>query len=513
MQNKQSRNGIINKEIVMEEKRELVAFLMREYGFQFRSLDRNVLDRNVHMQAREESMEQGGEYHDWTVPPSREERCLVSLDGWEIPVRDAVSDIVAAAERVLQDGGQSFLAELDDDEMVGLMEMVCEEISESQYYPYPTVSRGDREFAGYALDMAVLCDRPEEVKRAAWNLQQFVESVGSFGGALRDVYGSPFWMAVTLEPHDIMESALPRMAVEVLDDLDGTSLGFGEFSVRFPEKISFSFDGTEDGFAERFEKVLGSIAEGMRVVETGEADREGCLEMTRQAFREEAVQLVKCFRTNFFEDRHAGEWWHDTLGMDAGEVIGYIQNQDARSRMGALKEMYRLRTLGGRYGLPDRENLEELDRIGEAFQTDSHQGVAGLASRIRDAAERGMQALGRMEVFRDVMREAAGDVARKGASDSVREAAGLDAGSMQEVYLRGRMPDVGRLDSPVLLEIYPGDGKDSFHISLEAEPMAYQHGAYAVRWPVLEKVADALERREAQAEKKGQGRKKGTVER
>ena len=492
----------------MEEKRELVAFLMREYGFQFRNVD-----NTGHVPVQGESVEGDGEYRDWTVPPSREERCLVSLDGWEIPVRDAISDIVAAAERVLQDGGQSFLAELDDDEMVELLEMVSEEIGECQYYPYPTVSRGDREFAGYALDMAVLCDRPEEVKQAAWNLRQFVESVGSFGGALRDVYGSPFWMAVTLEPHDIMESALPRMAVEVLDDLDGTSLGLGEFSVRFPKKICFSFDGTEDGFAERFEKVLGSIAEGMRVVETGEADREGCLEMARQAFREESVRLVKSFRTNYFEDSHAGEWWHDTLGMDAGEVVGYIQNQDARSRMGALKEMYRLRTLGGRYGLPDRENLEELARIGEAFQTDSHQGVAGLASRIRDAAERGMQALGRMEVFRDVMQEAAGDAVRDGAGDSVRETAGLVAGSTQGVYLRGRMPDVGRLDSPVLLEVYPGDGKDSFHISLEAEPMAYRHSTNAARWPVLEKVADALERKEAQTKKKGQERKKGTVER
>lgn len=502
----------------MEEKRELVAFLMREYGFQFKNvdgnvLDRNVLDRDVHVQAVGDSMEQGGEYRGWAALASREERCLVSLDGWEIPVRDALSEIVAAAERVLQDGGQSFLAELDDDEMVELLEMVSGEIRESQYYPYPTVSRGDREFAGYALDMAVLCDRSEEVKQAAWNLEQFVENVGSFGGALRDVYGSPFWMAVTLEPQDITKSALPRMAVEVLDDLEGASLGLGDFYVRFPEKICFSFDGTEEGFVEEFEKALEKIAGEMEVVGTGEPDREGCLEMARQAFWEESVRMVKNFQTNFFEDSHAGEWWHDTLGMDAGEVVGYIRDQDARSRMGALKEIYRLRTLGGSYGLPDRENLEDLARIGEAFQKDSHQGVAGLASRIRDAAERGMRALGRMEVFRDVMQEDAGDAVREGASDLVQQAAGLGASPMQEVYLCGRMPDVGRLDSPVLLEVHPGDGKDSFHISLEAEPMAYRHGAYAVRWPVLGKVADALERREAQAEKKGQGRKKGTVER
>lgn len=502
----------------MEEKRELVAFLMREYGFQFRdmdgnSLDRNVLDRNVHVQAVGDSMEQGGEYRGWAALASREERCLVSLDGWEIPVRDALSDIVAAAERVLQDGGQSFLAELDDDETVELLEMVSGEIRESQYYPYPTVSRGDREFASYALDMAVLCDRPEEVKQAAWNQEQFVENVGSFGGALRDIYGSPFWMAVTLEPQDITKSALPQMAVEVLDDLDGTSLGLGDFYVRFPEKIYFSFDGTEEGFVEEFEKALEKIAGEMEVIGTGEPDREGCLEMVRQAFREESVRLVKSFRTNFFEDSHAGEWWHDTLGMDAGEVVSYIQNQDARSRMGALKEMYRLRTSGGQRGLPDRENLEELVQIGEAFQKDSHKGVAGLASRIRDVAERGMQALGRMEVFRDVMREAVRDAVRENTGDMAQEGAGLGASLMQEVYMRGHMPDVGRLDSPVLLEVHPGNGKDSFHISLEAEPMAYRHGAYAARWPVLEKVAGALERREAQAEKKGQGRKKETVER
>lgn len=500
----------------MEEKRELVAFLMREYGFQFRNMD-----NAGYVPVQGASVEGDGEYHDWTVPPSREERCLVSLDGWEIPVRDALSDIVAAAERVLQDGGQSFLAELDDDEMVELLEMVSGEIGESQYYPYPTVSRGDREFAGYALDMAVLCDRPEEVKQAAWNLEQFVENVGSFGGALRDVYGSPFWMAVTLEPQDITKSVIPRMAVEVIDDMEGASLGLGDFYVRFPEKICFSFDGTEGGFVEEFEKTLEKIAGEMEVAGTGEPDREGCLEMVRQAFREESVRMVKSFQTNFFEDSHAGEWWHDTLGMDAGEVAGYIQNQDARSRMGALKEMYRLRTLGGRYGLPDRENLEELVQIGEAFQKDSHKGVAGLASRIRDAAERGMRALGRMEIFRDVMRETAGDavqetagdVMREVASDRMQEPAGLGAGLMQEVCLRGRMPDVGRLDSPVLLEVRPGDGKDPFHISLEAEPMAYRHGAYAVRWPVLGKVADALEGREAQAGKKGQGRKKETVER
>lgn len=492
----------------MEEKRELVAFLMREYGFQFRNVD-----NTGHVPVQGASVEGDGEYRDWTVPPSREERCLVSLDGWEIPVRDAISDIVAAAERVLQDGGQSFLAELDDEELVGLLEMVSEEIGESQYYPYPTVSRGDREFAGYALDLAVLCDRPEEVKRAAWNLQQFVENVGSFGGALRDVYGSPFWMAVTLEPHDITKSAFPQMAVEVIDDLEGASLGLGDFYVRFPEKICFSFDGTEDGFLEEFEKALEKIAGEMEAVSAGEADREGCLEMARQAFREESVRMVKNFRTNYFEDSHAGEWWHDTLGMDAGEVIGYIQNQDVRSRMGTLKEMYRLRTLGGRYGLPDRENLEELIRIGEAFQKDSHQGVAGLASRIRDAAERGMRALGRMEIFRNVMKETAGDAVREGARDLVQESAGLGAGPMREVYLRGRMPDVGRLDSPVLLEVYPGDGKDSFHISLEAESMAYRYSANAARWPVLEKVADALESRETQEKKKGQERKKGTVER
>lgn len=486
----------------MEEKRELVAFLMREYGFQFRSMD-----NAGHVPVQGASVEGDGEYHGWTGLPSREERCLVSLDGWEIPVRDAISDIVAAAERVLQDGGQSFIAELDDDEMVGLMEMVCGEIIESQYYPYPTVSRGDREFAGYALDMAVLCDRPEEVKQAARNLQQFVESVGSFGGALRDVYGSPFWMAVTLEPQDITESALPRMAVEVLDDLDGTSLGLGEFSIRFPGKICFSFDGTEEGFAERFENVLGSVAGGMRVAGIGEADREGCLEMARQAFREESVRMVKSFRTNYFDDSHAGEWWHDTLGMDAGEVVGYIQNQDARSRMGALKEMYRLRTSGGRYGLPDRGQLEELVQIGEAFRKDSHQGVAGLASRIRDAAERGMRALGRMEVFRDVARDAAGEIEGADAGPDV------DAVPAGDARLFGRMPDVGRLDSPVLLEVCPGDGKAPFHISLEAEPMAYRHSANAARWPALEKAADALERGEAQEGKKGKGKRKGEVER
>lgn len=481
----------------MEEKKELVAFLMREYGFQFRNVD-----NAGHVPVQGAPVEGDGEYHNWTGPPSRDERCLVSLDGWEIPVRDALSDIVAAAERVLQDGGQSFLAELDDDEMAGLLEMVSEEIGESQYYPYPTVSRGDREFAGYALDMAVLCDRPEEVKQAAWNLEQFVENVGSFGGALRDIYGSPFWMAVTLEPQDIMESALPRMAVEVIDDLEGASLGLGDFYIRFPEKICFSFDGTEEGFAEEFEKALEKVAGEMEVVSAGEPDREGCLEMVRQAFREESVRMVKSFQTNFFEDSHAGEWWHDTLGMDTGEVVGYIQNQDARSRMGALKEMYRLRTLGGRYGLPDRENLEELARIGEAFQKDSHQGVAGLASRIRDAAERGMRALGRMEVFRDVMQEAAGEGVE---SDK-------DSVSVGEVRLCGRMPDVGRLDSPVALEVH-SVGQNPFRISLEAAPMAYRHGAYAARWPVLEKVADVLEGKEAQTEKKGQERKKGTVER
>lgn len=503
-------DGVIYKEIVMEEKRELVAFLMREYGFQFKNMD-----GNGHVQAMGDSMEQGGEYRGWAALASREERCLVSLDGWEIPVRDALSDIVAAAERVLQDGGQSFLAELDDDEMVELLEMVSEEIRESQYYPYPTVSRGDREFAGYALDMAVLCDRPEEVKQAAWNLEQFVENVGSFGNALRDIYGSPFWMAVTLEPHDITKSALPRMAVEVIDDLEGASLGLGDFYVRFPEKIYFSFDGTEEGFVDEFEKALEKIAGEMEVASAGETDREGCLEMVRQAFREESVRMVKSFQTNFFEDSHAGEWWHDTLGMDAGEVVGYIQDQDARSRMGALKEMYRLRTLGGRYGLPDRENLEELARIGESFQKDSHQGVAGLASSIRDAAERGMRALGRMEIFRDVMREAAGDAVREGAGDVVQKAAGADrdSPSVGKVQLFGRMPDVGRLDSPVLLEVHPGDGKECFHISLEAEPMAYRHSAYAARWPVLEKAADALERKEMQAGKKCQERKKGTVER
>jgi len=217
--------------------------------------------------------------------------------------------------------------------------------------------------------------------------------------------------------------------------------------------------------------------------------------------------MVKSFRTNYFEDSHAGEWWHDTLGMDAGEVIGYIQNQDARSRMGALKEMYRLRTLGGRYGLPDRGQLEELVQIGEAFRKDSHQGVAGLASRIQDAAERGMRALGRMEIFRDVVREAAGEIEGADAGPDV------DAVPVGDARLFGRMPDVGRLDSPVLLEVCPGDGKAPFHISLEAEPMAYRHSANAARWPVLEKAADALERGEKQAEKKGQGRKKETVER
>jgi len=494
---------MIDKEIVMEEKRELVAFLAREYGFQFRNVD-------YAGQAQGVSGESGGEYHDWTKPPSGEERCLVSLDGWEIPVRDALSDIVAAAERVLQDGGRSFLAELDDEEMVGLMEMVSGEISEGQYYPYPTVSRGDREFAEYALDMAVLCDRPEEVRQAAWNLRQFVENVGFFGSALRDVYGSPFWMAVTLEPQDITENALPRMAVEVLDDLDGAALGLGEFSVHFPDKMCFSFDGTEQGFTERFEKVLESVAGGMRVTGTGELDREGCLEMARQAFREDCSRRVKSFRTNYFEDSHAAEWRHDMLGMDAGEVAGYIQNQDARSRMGVLKEAYRLHTSGVLQGLPEKGRLEELARIGEAFQKDSHQGVAGLASRIRDVAERGLRALGRMEVVRGVMREAAVGVAQEGGEPD------MDSVSAGEVRLCGRMPDVGRLDSPVALEVCPA-GKQPFRISLEADPVAYRNSAYAARWPLLGKVADALEGKdavgEARAGRKGQERKKGAVER
>lgn len=491
----------------MEEKRELVAFLAREYGFRFRNVD-----GNGHAQTMGAPAEQGGEYHNWTLPPSREERCLVSLDGWEIPVRDAVSDIVAAAERVLQAGGQSFLAELDDDEMLGLLEMVSEEIGEGQYYPYPTVSRGDREFADYALEMAVLCDRPEEVRQAAWNLQQFVEHVGSFGGALRDVYGNPFWMAVTLEPQDIRESGIPRMAVEVLDDLDGAALGLGEFSIRFPRKLCFSFDGTEGGFAERFEKVLGSVAEGMRIAGAADPDREGCLEVARQAFREESARMVKSFHTNFFEDGHAGEWQHDTLGMDTGEVVSYIRGRDARSRMGVLKEMYRLRTAGGPQGLPDRAGLEELVRIGQAFQKDSHQGVAGLASRIRDAAERGIRALGRMEVFRDVVREAAGDALGEGTGGFMEETAGLDAGLAQEAYLRGRMPDVGRLDSPVVLEVYPA-GQDPFRISLEAVPAVYRHSAFAARWPLLGKAADVLEGKEAQKGKKGKGKTKEMAER
>ena len=69
-------DGIINKETVMEEKRELVAFLAREYGFRFRNVD-----GNGHVQTMGAPAEQGGEYHNWTLPPSREERCLVSQIG------------------------------------------------------------------------------------------------------------------------------------------------------------------------------------------------------------------------------------------------------------------------------------------------------------------------------------------------------------------------------------------------------------------------------------------------
>ena len=493
------------KEIAMEEKRELAALLAREYGFQFRNMD-----SAGRVQNQGASVEGGGEYRNWTAPPSREERCLVSLDGWEIPVRDAVSDIVAAAERVLQAGGQSFLAELDDGEMLGLLEMVCEEITEGQYYPYPTVSRGDREFADYALEMAVLCGRPEEVRQAAWNLQQFVGHVGTFGNALRDVFGSPFWVAVTLEPQDITEGAFPRMAVEALDDVEGASLGLGDFTVHFPKKICFSYAGTDEGFAERFERALKSVAGEMRVSGTGALDREVCLERAGQAFREDCARMVKGFQTNYFEDTHAGEWWRDTLGMEAGEVVSYIQDQDVRSRMGALKEMYRLHTVGGPQGLPDRGSLEELVQISEAFQKDSHQGVAGLASRIRDAVERGMRALGRMEVFQDAAREASGEAGR--IVVEVGAELDLEAVSAGEVRLRGRMPDADRLDSPVLLEVYPA-GREPFHISLEAAPAVYRHSAFNARWPVLGKAADMLEEREVQAEKKGQRRKMGTVDR
>lgn len=491
---------MIDKEAVMEEKRELAAFLAREYGFQFRNMD-----NAGYVPGQGASVGSGGGHHGW-MPPSGEERCLISLDGWEIPVRDALSDIAAAAERVLQEGGQSFLAELDDDEILGLLEMVCEEIAESQYYPYPTVSRGDREFAKYALDLAVLCDRPEEVRQAAWNLQQFVEHVGSFGSALRDVYCAPFWIAVTLEPQDITENAFPRMAVEAMDDLDGAALGLGECTVHFPKKICFSYDGTDEGFAERFERVLESAAGGIRVAGMDGAEQDGCLEMARQAFREDSARMVRSFQADYFEDSHAGEWWHDTLGMDAGEVVSYIQRQDVRSRMGALKEMYRLRTAGGPDGLPAREDLEELAQIGEAFRKDSHQGVAGLASRIRDAAGRGMRALGRMEIFKDAARDAAGGAGRSGA--------GLDADAVfaEEARLFGRMPDVDRLDSPVILEVYPA-GKEPFHISLEAAPAAYRHSGFAAKWPVLGKAADALEQGEKQMGKKGKEKEKGTVER
>lgn len=483
----------------MEEKRELASYLVREYGFQFR----NMVNAG-YVPGQAASVGSGGEYRGWTALPSGEDRCLVSLDGREIPVRDALSDIAAAAERVLQEGGQSFLAELDDGEMAGLVGMACEEILEGQYYPYPTVSRGDREFAKYALDLAVLCGRPEGVRQAAWNLQQFVENVGSFGGALRDVYCSPFWIAVTLEPQDITENALPRMAVEAMDDLEGAALGLGECTVHFPKKICFSFDGTEEGFAERFGDVLESVAGGIWVSGADGAGREACLETVGRIFREDCARMVKGFRENYFEDRHAGEWWHDTLGMDAGEAIRYIKDQDARSRMGALKEMYRLCTAGGPDGMPARENLEELAQIGEAFRKDSHQGVATLAARIRDAAGRGIWALGRMEVFKDAARDAAGGAGRSGA--------GLDAVFSGEARLIGRMPDVGRLDSPVVLEVYPA-GKEPFHISLEASPMAYRNSGFAAKWPALGKAADVLEQREAQAGKKGKEKGKEAVER
>jgi len=162
-------------------------------------------------------------------------------------------------------------------------------------------------------------------------------------------------VTVTLESQDITENALPRMAVEVLDDLGGAALGLGEFSVHFPDKICFSFDRTEQGFTERFEKVLEPVAVGMRVTGTGEMNREGCLEMARRAFREDCSHMVKSFWTNYFEDSYAVEWRHDMLGMDAGEVAGYIQDQDARSRMGTLKEVYRLHE--------DRDGSEESNSI------------------------------------------------------------------------------------------------------------------------------------------------------